>query len=212
MTEAGSGRRHRLAIAVTALVTAVVLVAVAWALHRGTRPVADGSTVPASPTPNDGVLRTPGCANYTNQGPTRIQGTPVSGNDELVNELNNRITPYATEHFADVWGEPAVTDLGRLRLYRKPSAAFDVWIMHDFAGDCVEIADAKASAVEMEQRTMRIDQDSAYWKGRGIQIEAVGGNLIDGVVDVVVPADKLTQARQEIPARYSDLTITVTNH
>jgi hypothetical protein len=210
MAEAGSGRPHRLAIAVTALVIVIVLVAVAWVLHRVTGP---GPTGAAGPVPSsDGVLRTAGCATYSNQGPTQIDGTPVSGNDGVVNELNKRITPYATEHFADVWAEPSITDLGRLRVYRKPSAAFDAWIMHDFAGSCVEIADAKQSAADMEQQQRRIDKDLQYWNGRGIDISAVRSNPIDGTVIIAVPADEVARAQQEIPARYPDLFITVSDH
>jgi hypothetical protein len=61
----------------------------------------------------------------------------------------------------------------------------------------------------MRQWQMRVENDSTYWRSRGIQINAVGGNPITGVIEIMVAADKVSQATQEIPARYPDLKITI---
>ena len=207
-----SRHQRRLAIGAAAATTAVVLVG-AFAVNRGADRAAGelvpGTGVSAVPSPTDSVLRTAGCATYPDAGPTEIGGTPVSGNSELTNELNNRIYPYATENFADVFAQPAVTDIGRLRVYRKPSAAFDAWIMSEFATDCVEIADAKMSAAEMTAVMGEIDEDAAYWRDRGIVLQSVGGDPVTGDIEISVPEEVLDRARREIPPRYPHLRITV---
>jgi hypothetical protein len=212
-TTEGRSRRW-LGIAAIALATAIVLVTGALLVSRHRNGAPSGAAGPsltssASAAPGDGVLRTPGCATYVNQGPTQIQGTPVSGNDEIVNALDRRIEPYARKNFADVWAEPMITDQGRLRIFRKPSAAFDAWIMHDFASDCVEIADAKASAAEMEQQVERVVNDGAYWRSQGIQINSAGGDAINGRVMVFVPPDEVAKAQQLMPQHYPDLKLAI---
>lgn len=194
------------------MVGVVLIAGVAVMRPGGNRADSDrpaGDSRSASSSPADDMLRTSGCATYPVAGPTRVGGTPVSGNSDLVNELNNRIFPYATANFADVFAVTEITDIGRLRVYRKPSAEFDTWIMRNFAQDCVEIADAKASAAEMSQKSREIEDDSAYWIGRGIRIQAIGGSPVNGVIEVSVPKEVLVLARQEIPQRYPHLRVAV---
>jgi hypothetical protein len=37
----------------------------------------------------------------------------------------------------------------RIRVYRKPSAEFDAWVVSAFAADCVEVVDARYSEKEL---------------------------------------------------------------
>ena len=206
-------RQRQWVVAVAAAaVTGVVLVGGTVLASRGEQrsgPLPPPIGVTPPPVPADGVLRTPGCANYPVAPPTKIDGTPVSGNSEVTNEQNNKIFPYATSHFPDAFALTEVTDTGRLRVYRKPSAAFDAWIMRDFASECVEIADAKMSSVEFSQVLNLVLADAGYWHGRGIEILSVGGSPAVGDVIVGVTAASLEKARQQIPAHYPGLQITV---
>jgi hypothetical protein len=206
-------QRRNAAIASAGLAVLVGLGGTWWALAPKGSPgrVTGDPSVRTSAPRTDGVLETPGCATYSNAPTTAIQGTPVIGNSDIINDLNNRLVPYATAHFGDVYALTEVeTDIGRLRVYRKPSAAFDAWMMREFARDCVEIADAKASAQEMEAWSRRIiDDDRAYWSNRGISIQTVSGNPVTGVVEVGVSAKGLARARSELPAHYPGAQIVV---
>src|SRR5689334_12470028 len=121
-------QRHNTAIAAAGLAVLVGLGGTWWALAPKGSPgrVTGDPTVRTSAPRTDGVLETPGCATYQNAPTTAIQGTPVIGNSDTINELAHRLVPYATAHFADVYGQAEIEpDVGRLRVYRKPSAAFD---------------------------------------------------------------------------------------
>jgi hypothetical protein len=169
-----------------------------------------GDSPAASPTPrDDGVLETPGCVGYQPDLSTMDDGIPVAPNQEALGELSQRIQPEARGEFADVFASAEIRSNGRLRLNRKPSAEFDAWIMRDFGDECVEIADARATQAEMDARALRLGDDYPYWEGRGIEIVAVGGDPVDGVVVVEVAAADLERARKEIPDRYPDLSIRV---
>jgi hypothetical protein len=161
-----------------------------------------------TPTPRaDGVLETPGCVGYRPNMATMQDGTPVAPNQEALSELAMRVQPYAMSHFADVWAQAEMRPDGRLRLYRKPSAEFDAWIMRDFAAECIEVTDAKATEKEMEAWARQIDV--RYWERRGIEIFTVGGTPVNGVLVVEVAEEDLAAARAQIPKRYPDLEIRV---
>jgi hypothetical protein len=161
----------------------------------------------SAPQRTDGVVETPGCVGYDPPTATMVDGTPVSPNQEALSELAMRIQPYAMSHFGDVFATTEFRANGRLRLNRKPSRAFDAWVMREFGQECVEIADAKASEKEMETWARRIDMN--YWDRRGIQIYTVGGDPVEGVLVVEVAEEDLAQAREEIPKKYPDLSIRV---
>ncbi len=114
-------RRHRPLVVLTgAAVTGLTLVAVA-ALARpelgaGEPSQTVGDAASPSATATDGVLRTAGCATFPLAGPTEIDGSPVSPNSELLNELNIRIQPDAITNFAELFAGVEFTDIGRLGL------------------------------------------------------------------------------------------------
>jgi hypothetical protein len=155
----------------------------------------------------DGVLETPGCTGYNPPTATMVDGTPVAPNQEALSELAMRIQPYAMSHFGDVFATVEFRPDGRLRLNRKPSRALDAWVMREFAAECVEIADAKATSSEMEAWARRID--IRYWERRGIRIYTMGGDPVDGILVIEVAEPDLARAREEIPKKYPDLPIRV---
>jgi hypothetical protein len=161
----------------------------------------------ASPTPRaDSVLETPGCAGYQPGMATEDQGTPIAPNQTPPNMLARHVMLEAVSRFGDVFASAEIRD-GRVRLNRKPSREFDAWIMRDFAGQCLEIADAKASQNDMQTWVGRID--FRYWRDQGIEIHTVVGNPVDGVIVLRVAEDDLARAQKEIPKMYPDLPIRV---
>src|SRR5690606_4594628 len=97
-------------------------------------------------------------------------------------------------------GVMMVQERDRIQVFRKPSSEFDQWILRDFAADCVEILDARYSAVELAAVQERITNDLAYWRRNGLQINSVGVDFVRGVVTVgTLDVDR---ARRELPARY----------
>ncbi len=207
-------RRVAMVSTVAAMVTAI-LIGGAFLTDKltGTRPAPMGvgaSSVRPSLTTADGILRTGGCATYHTAGPTTIAGTPVDGNSAIVNDLNNRVVSYAMEHFSSVYAlTELVSDIGVLRVYRVPSAAFDEWAMRELAHDCLQIADARSSAVEMEATAHHISDDRSYWSKNGIHVLSVSGNPIDGTLEVAVPAKDLDKARRDIPRHYPSLQVRI---
>ena len=130
-----------------------------------------------------------------------IDGTPQPANQNALSEIAGQIQPRAGKDFADVYaGLRLVQERDRIQVFRKPSADFDRWIVHDFAADCVEVLDARYSDRELRAVQDRIDADMNYWRQRGIRINTVGADFVRGVI--VVGTQDEDRARQEMPARY----------
>jgi len=158
--------------------------------------------------PGDGVVRTAGCATATSPPAMSIDGTPQPANQEALDEVASRVQPRADKDFADVYaGLQLVQERDRIQVFRKPSAAFDRWIVHDFAADCVEVLDAKYSAVELTAMQQRIEHDMAYWQQHGIRITSIGADPTRGVVVVGTVDDQ--PARAQFPAHYPGLPVEV---
>lgn len=149
----------------------------------------------------DGVLRTAGCATATSPPAMSIDGTPQPANQNALSAVAGRVQPRAETDFAAVYaGVALVQERDRIQVYRKPSPEFDQWIRRDFAADCVEVLDARYSAVELAAFQQRVTSDFEYWRQRGLQINSVGASFIRGVV--VVGTLEVDRARRELPARY----------
>jgi hypothetical protein len=226
------GRRTRtvraVSVALAAVLAAVAVPVAVSQWHRAavTGPGGSAPPIPTGPsaTRTDGVLETAGCATYPTAHPTQIDGTPQVGNSDPINEISQRLIPYATDHFGSVYaGTEIQTEIGVLRVYRKrdglgerrhgvvivPSAAFDAWIMQEFATTCVEIADARVSLEEISAAVDQVMNDHAYWLSRGIEIFTAGGDPVKGIVEVGVAKAAVAKARREMPARYPGLTIRI---
>jgi hypothetical protein len=209
-------RRQRMAVAGAGLVTVVVggLGVAALQPDHGNQPIdtqlfpgLTSPTTSSSAAPSDDVLRTPGCGGRAGN----AIATPSPGNSNSdVSALLHRMQPYLSDHFSDVYAGGSYTDVpGAFRVYRKPSAAFDAWIMQEFARDCVEVVDAKYSLADMNKFIGRFSDDANYWSERGIGITMTYGDAKNGVLEVTVTPESVDQARQEIPARYPDIPIKV---
>jgi hypothetical protein len=170
-------------------------------------------TAPGTPSPvasvADGVVRTGGCATATRKPEPFIDGTPQPSNQAALSDLADRVRPRAEKDFAAVFAALSlVQERDRIQVFRKPSVDFDRWIVRDFAAYCVEVLDAKYSAVEVESWQRRVTGDMKYWRQHGIEINSVGADAIRGLV--VVGTLDVDRARQELPARYGpDLPIEV---
>jgi hypothetical protein len=213
-------RRQRTAVAGAGLVTVVVggLGVAALQPGHGNQPIGTqlfpGPTSPptsssanSSAAPSDGVLRTLGCGGRA--GNAIATPSPGTSNSDI-SGLLLRMRPYLSDHFSDVYAGGSYTDVpGALRVYRKPSAAFDAWIMQEFARDCVEVVDAKYSLADMNKFIGRLWDDADYWSERGIDITMVNGDAKNGVLEVTVTPESVDQARQKMPARYPDVPIAI---
>ncbi len=214
-------RRQRMAVAGAGLAIVVVggLGVVAFQPGHGDQPVGSqsfpGPTSPATPSstisssaaPSDVVLRTAGC--HGPAGNAIVTPSPGSSNTDI-GALLQRMQPYVSAHFNDVYAGGSYTEVpGTLRVYRKPSAAFDTWIMEEFAQDCVEVVDAEYSLAEMNNFIARFWDDADYWSERGIGITTIHGDAKNGVLEVTVTPESVDQARQEMPARFPDVPIEV---
>ncbi|GAA1825227.1 hypothetical protein HC028_24555 [Planosporangium flavigriseum] len=196
--------RQRMAVATGAAVIGVALAAGLPArLAVPRHPTAAGPVV-TSPSPaDDGVVRTAGCTGRTSPPANSIAGTPQPANQEFLSVLAGRIRTYAEAHFADLFTDVGMRqETNRIRVYRKPSAAFDNWIRHDFATECVEMVDAPYSAPELQAFLGQVEADRAYWKAHGIQFNRVSVDD-SGTVTIGVEQARLEQARREIPSHYN---------
>lgn len=144
----------------------------------------------------DKVLRTAACVTATSPAMNAIEGMP-----DPLSVIAHRIMPRAETEFATVYaGLEAVRETNRIRVYRKPSTEFDQWILRDLAADCVEVLDAKYSAVELAAFQQRVSSDHEYWRQRGLVLNSVGTDPTRGVVWVGTLDVDL--AERELAARY----------
>lgn len=175
----------------------VALASVALALAGCARP----GTAPGGHPDAAGMVRTAGCATATSPPAMSIDGTPQPANQERLDGVANRLQPYAQAHFADVFtGVELRSEQDRIRVYRKPSADFDAWMVANFATDCVEIVDALHSAKELTALQDRIVADIPYWQSRGVVVNEVSANP-DGS-GVQVGTTDVERARSELTQRY----------
>jgi hypothetical protein len=186
-----------------------LLAAAVFALAGCAGPVA-GPT-PGRPPASSGsaFVRTIGCATATSPSPTTIDGTPWPANQDALGKLVGRIQPYAMGHFADVFsGMELRGEQNKVRVYRKPSAAFDAWVLHDFAADCVEMVDARFNETELAAMRDRVSDDIEFWRAKGLPINSVAA-AIDGS-GIEVTTTEVERAKAELAERYGpDLPIKV---
>src|SRR5262249_24949960 len=150
----------------------------------GTHVDAGTPGAPAGPS-GDGVVRTRGCATANSPPAMSIDGTPQPANQNALDEVAGRVQPRGEKDFAEGdAGVRVVQERDRIQVFRKPSAAFDRWILHDFAADCVEVLDAAYSAVELQAMQDKVTADMDYWRQRGIRINTVGSDFARGVIVV----------------------------
>jgi hypothetical protein len=157
----------------------------------------------------DGIVRTAGCATATSPPATSIAGTPQPANQNELDALAGRVQPYAQAHFAEVYAGLALrSEQERIRVYRKPSADFDAWIVGTFAADCVEVVDARYSERELRVWVDRVAADMPGWQAQGIPVNSVSGR-IDGS-GIEVGTTDVERVKRELAQRYGpDAPITV---
>ena len=185
------------------MVLAGAVLVLAGCAHGGT------PGTPGPPAGTHGVVRTAGCATATSPPATSIDGTPQPANQNDLDELANRLQPYAQAHFADAYtGVELRSEQDRIRVYRKASAAFDAWVLREFAASCVEIVDARYTAVELTGLVQRISADAPYWQSLGVPMNLVSVNP-DGS-GIQVGTTEVERARRELARRYgTGIAITV---
>ncbi len=154
----------------------------------------------AAPAAKAEPVRTAGCATHTVP-PTTDPETQQPANESALTAVADRIEPRAQERYPEVYaGLEIVPEQDRLRVYRKPSAELDAWVLRDFRAECVELVDAPHSAVELSALQSRIENDFDYWDQHGVHIETVVSRQ-DGTAVEVGTAD-VNKARIELPKRY----------
>jgi hypothetical protein len=130
-----------------------------------------------------------------------VDGTPQPANQEHLDGVADRLQPYARAHFATVYsGLELRSEQDRLRVYRKPSADFDAWMLREFKSECVEAMDARHSEKELSALGDRVSADIAYWKAHGVQVSYISVKN-DGTF-VEVGTTDLARAKRELPSRY----------
>jgi len=168
-----------------------------------------GTGVATSSGPEDATVRTAGCATRTSPPAMSIGGTPQPANQGALSAVAQRLRVHADRHFTDVFTELELRpESDRIRVSRKPSAAFDEWVRRDFAEDCVEVVDARFSARELRAMVGRVEVELPYWLRQGIRVTSLS-IAVDGTITLDVPGDQLERARTEIPRRYPDLVFAI---
>ena len=186
-------------------VLALVAFVVAGCAGPGTGPTPGAGpdsprTPSASPAPGR-VVRTAGCSTATSPPATAIDGTPQPANQEYLDGVAGRLRPFARAHFPDVYsGLELRSEQNRLRVYRKPSAAFDAWLLRAFASECVEAVDAPHSERELGALAGRVSADMDYWRKHGVPVSFVSAKG-DGT-DVEVGTTDVVRAKREFTLRY----------
>jgi hypothetical protein len=148
-------------------------------------------------------LTTAGCATATSPPAMEIDGTPQPANQEALDGLAGRVRAKAEADFADVYtGLRLLPEQNRIEVFRKPSAAFDDWVGHEFAGDCVQLTTSDYSAKELEARQALVVDDLDYWRRQGIEVRAVSADIVRGVVVAGVAESDVDDATKRLPAHY----------
>jgi hypothetical protein len=194
-------RRQRF-LAIAAAAAAAVAVGVvaglpAW-LNGG--PARHSPAAAPAPSPTDDVrAQTAGCADAVPP-PTAYATQPA--NQTALDDVAQRIYRHVQARFVDVFtGLEMRQEADAVRVYSKPSAAFDAWILDTFADQCVEVAEARYSAPELQAFVDQVEADRSHWKARGIQLNTVSVSM-DGTVTLGVDPERVEAARREIPSRY----------
>jgi hypothetical protein len=174
-----------------------LLAAAGCASGAGSTPAPRPSAVKGA----DGILRTAGCASATVPPSPTVDGTAQPSNQNDLDGVLSQLDPYAQQHFAAVYsGAEVRSETDRLRVYRVPSAAFDAWLTSTYGKDCVEVVDAKHSALQLTTLANRIASDLTYWHSVGIPVWTVAP-LNDGSA-VQVGTTNVAAATRELPLRY----------
>lgn len=124
---------------------------------------------------------------------------PAASDAATLDVVANRLRSQAESRFPDSFAELEITD--RVRVFRKPAAAFDRWVLREFAANCVELVNAPYSGREIRAVSDRIFADRGYWQGRGIDLNAVSVG-VDGTITVGVGPGQVDDARSELADRY----------
>lgn len=183
-------------------IAAVALLALAGCARPGHAAQAPGVST-------DGMVRTAGCATATSPPAMSIDGTPQPANQNYLDGIAGRLEPYAQAHFADVYsGLELRSAQDRIRVYRKPSASFDAWVLGQFTTDCVELADARFAKAELSALVDRVAADFGYWRAKQVAVNTVSAK-VDGS-GVEVGTTDVARATRELPRRYgTSIPITV---
>lgn len=163
--------------------------------------VAPSTTTTPSDVPTGRVVLTAGCATADPSAAADDEhGLPA--NQPKLMELYDRVEPAVKRRFPQVYaGGRLASPRDRIELFRKPSSAFDEYVLREFARDCVAVFDARYSAREIKARADQIMADRVYWAARHVTVASVGYDNIGQVVPVGVTGD-VERARAEFPDRY----------
>ena len=183
----------------------IVALVLAGCAGPGTGPTPGASpagplTPSASPAPGR-MVRTAGCAAATSPPAMTVDGTPQPANQEYLDGVAGRLRPFARAHFAGVYsGLELRSAQNRLRVWRKPSAAFDAWMLREFKSECIEAVDARHSEQELGALSNRIAADMQYWDKHGVPVsffsaEGDGSAVEVGTTDVA-------RTKREFTLRY----------
>ncbi|MGI5238042.1 hypothetical protein [Dactylosporangium sp. CA-139066] len=182
--------RRVLAAGLGAAVAIGAAVTVTWAVARGP----DGGSV-ASP-----VVRTLGCGANNRVTPDTPGPTPFPANQESLNELLNRIGDGGQQRFADVYtGVELDLPADLVRVYRRPSPAFDAWVTGQAGPQCVEIVGAAHSRRELEALRDRVFGDADALRAAGVRFASIAITE-DGHLEL--HTQDIEAGRREIAARY----------
>ncbi len=134
-------------------------------------------------------------------------GTSDCLNPEELDRIAHRVRETAPSRFPDSFTDLAMTT-DVVRVFRKPSAAFDTWVAQEFPGGCVELAEARYSGREVQALRARVDADRDYWQARGITLHTVAVDA-DGTIRIDVDGPNVTRAEKELPARYHNTRVLI---
>jgi hypothetical protein len=181
-------QRRRLAVGAAAGGTALAV-----ALIVGLSAGVPGVSVDHTPAGEGAVAlmtvsaRTSGCGESPSPGPILLDG------------VANRLRSQAESRFRDSFAEIEITD--RVRVFRKPSAELDAWVLQEFSADCVELVDAPYSGREIHALRDRINADRDYWLRQGIALNTVTVG-VDGTITIGVGEGQKEKAGAAVPVRY----------
>lgn len=156
------------------------------------------------------LLLTAGCA-LTAAGPPPAGSPPSNDIDwamqNRLSEAAQQVQELIEERAPGSYGS-IITDQenARLSVYRKPSPGIDEAIAALAPADrtfSIAVHDAKFSADELQTLSRRVvEQDSAFWRDRGVEVVGAGPEPDASVLNVQVRTDDLAAAQREADQRY----------
>lgn len=134
--------------------------------------------------------------------PMTVETTPT--NDPALSRAAGAVQPLLEMRFKSTYaGLEIRNEVPMMVIYRKPDPELDAEVRRAAPDVRIEFRDARYPLTEMAEHVQRVMDDTAYWKGRGVEIVFAGPDVDGSGVTVGVtnpPGDFARQLAEHYPA------------